>query len=221
MTSAVARKKAKTIAESSKPIISFRSVRSFRSSLKSSRTINSIVKTSKKLFHSLQRNFIKRKQGTFSKAEMPEDELLGQKDIISAQAVERYKVKANQDNFAVHGGYRKIPHPFYHDIPRRHPARILHIPLRMESEETFFFLGFTTEKTKQLWLEYSGNDITSQNLVTSSRLLRLTLSWLLVPRIGCLPSNPQPTAGRATSVYERGRNAQIRTSSSSIHRHQY
>lgn len=161
MISAVARKKAKTIAESSKTIISGRSVRSFRSSLKSSRTINSIVKTSKKLFHSLQRNFTKWKQITFSKAETPEDELLGQKDIMSAQAIGRYKVKANWDSFAVHGGYRTIPHPFYHNIPRRHPARILHIPLRMESEETFFFLGFNTEKAKQLWLEYSGNDITS------------------------------------------------------------
>lgn len=161
MISAVARKKAKTIAERSKPITSGRSVRSFRSSLKSSRTINSIVKISKKMFHNLQRNLTKWKQATFSKAETPEDELLGQKDIMSAQAVERYKVKTNWDSFAVRGGYRTIPHPFYHDIPRRHPARILHIPLRMESEETFIFLGFTTEKAKQLWLEYSGNDITS------------------------------------------------------------
>lgn len=31
----------------------------------------------------------------------------------------------------------------------------------MESEETFFILGFTTEKAKQLCLEYSGNDIRS------------------------------------------------------------
>lgn len=160
MISAVARQKPKTVAESSKPIISGRSVRSFRSSVKSSRTINSTVKTSKKLFHSLQRNYTKWQQATFSKAETLEDELLGQKDIMSAQAVERYKVKANWDSFAVHGGYRTIPHPFYHDIPRRHPARILHIPLRMESEETFFFLGFTSEKARQLWLKYSGNDIT-------------------------------------------------------------
>ncbi|MCJ1346941.1 hypothetical protein MMC31_005161 [Peltigera leucophlebia] len=161
MISAVARKKAKTIADRTKPILSGRSVRSFRSSLKSSKTINSIVKTSKKLLQSLQRNFTKWKQSTFSKGEPPEDELPGQKDVMSAQAVERYKVKANWDSFAVHDGYRTIPHPFYHDIPRRHPARLLHIPLRMESEETFFFLGFTAEKAKELWLEYSGNDITS------------------------------------------------------------
>lgn len=112
------------------------------------------------MFHSLQRNFTKWQQATFSKAETLEDELLGQKDIMSAQAIDRYKVEANWGSFAVHGGCRTIPHPFYHDIPRRQPARILNIPLRMESEETFF-LGFTTEKAKQLWLEYSGNDITS------------------------------------------------------------
>lgn len=68
-------------------------------------------------------------------------------------------MRANWDSFSVHFGYRTIPHPFYHDIPRRHSARILHIPLRMESEGTYFFLGFSTEKSKQLWLEYSGNDI--------------------------------------------------------------
>lgn len=161
MISAIAHKKAKIFAESSKPIVSGRSVRSFRSSLKSSRTINSIVKPSKKLFHSLQKKISQWKQATFCKAETLRNELLGQKDIMSAQAVERYKVRANWESFAVHGGYRTIPHPFYHEIPRRHPARILHIPLRMESEETFFFLGFTTEKAKQLWLEYSGNDIRS------------------------------------------------------------
>lgn len=160
MISAVARKKAKTIADRTKPILSGRSVRSFRSSLKSSKTINSIVKTSKKLFLSLQSNFTQWKQATFSKGETPKDELPGQKNVMSAKAVERYKVKTNWDGFAVHDGYRTIPHPFYHDIPRRHPARLLQIPLRMESEETFFFLGFTTEKAKELWLEYSRNDIT-------------------------------------------------------------
>lgn len=161
MISAVARKKARTIADKFEPIHPGRSVRSFRSSLKSSKTIDSIVKTSKKLFQNLQKNFTKLKQAAFSKDESLGDELPGQKDVMSDQAVERYKVKANWDSFAVHDGYRTIPHPFYHDIPRRHPARILHIPLRMESEETFFFLGFTAEKAKELWLEYSGNDITS------------------------------------------------------------
>ena len=120
-----------------------------------------MVETSKKFFQSLHRKFTKWKQATFSKGEPPGDELPGQKNIISAKAIERYKVKANWDSFAVHDGYRTIPHPFYHDITRRHPARLLHIPLRMESEETFFFLGFTTEKAKELWLEYGGKDITS------------------------------------------------------------
>ncbi len=77
----------------------------------------------------------------------------GQKPILYLRTQAEWS-RLTRNNFPMVGPYMAIPHPGLRHMPRRDPAELLHIPLKLESEETFNFLGFTEKRSHLLWDEY-------------------------------------------------------------------